>query len=57
MLTASERAMQRSPSAPPEWALPSSPPEWASFNLGLLAALAACVGFWALVGLTLSWLI
>ena len=57
MLTASEKAKQHSPSAPPDWALASSPPEWASFNLGLLTALAACAAFWALVALTVSWLI
>jgi hypothetical protein len=57
MLKASETATQRSPSGPPEWAVPSSRAEWASFNLGLLAALVACVAFWVLVALTVSRLI
>lgn len=57
MLAANKRAMQRSLSAPPESALLSSQPEWASFNLGLLAALVACVAFWLLVALTGYWLI
>jgi len=52
MHTASETATQRSPSPRPESALPSSRAEWASFNFGLLAALAACIAYWVLVALT-----
>jgi len=57
MHMASETATQRSPSARPEWVVPSSRAEWAGFNVGLLAALAACVAFWVLVALTVYWLI
>jgi hypothetical protein len=32
-------------------------PESADFNYQLLAALAACAGFWVVVALTVSWLI
>ena len=36
---------------------PSGRPEWTIFNLGLPAALAACVAFWVLVTLTVYSLI
>ena len=37
----------------PDWGtfVPASRPKWADFNLGRLAALAACVAFWVLVAL------
>ena len=57
MQTANETATQLSPSGRPEWASPSGRAELANFNLGLLAALAACVAFWVLVALTVYWLI
>ncbi len=57
MHTASETAAQRSPSGRPEWASPSGRAEWVMFNVGLLAALAACVAFWVLVALTVYWLL
>jgi hypothetical protein len=53
----SETATPLSPSGRPKWALPSGRAESAIVNLGLLAALAACVAFWLLVTLTVYWLI
>ena len=35
----------------------SGRPHWAIFNVELLAVLAVCVAFWALVALTVYWLI
>jgi hypothetical protein len=52
----SETTTQLSPSGRPKWASPSARAQWAGFNLELLVALAACVAFWLLVGLTVYWL-
>jgi hypothetical protein len=43
----------------PNWAtfVPHARPESADFNFALVAALAACLAFWVLVGLTVYWLI
>lgn len=37
--------------------VPLARPEAADFNSGLLAALAVCVAFWVMAGLTVFWLI
>ena len=43
----------------PDWgtSVPASRPESADLNVGLLAALVACVAFWVLVALTIHLLI
>ena len=53
----SETAAQLSPSGRATRASLSGRAESANFNLGLLAALAACVAFWLLITLTVYWLI
>jgi hypothetical protein len=52
----SETATRLSPSGKATRASPSGRAESAIFNVGLLAALAACVAFWLLVTLTVYWL-
>jgi hypothetical protein len=52
----SETATRLSPSGRATRASPSGCAESAIFNVGLLAALAACVAFWLLVTLTVYWL-
>ncbi len=46
------------PAGRPVWAdrTPEDRPESVVFNFGLLAALVTCVGFWALLALTVYWL-
>jgi hypothetical protein len=47
------------PAGRPVWAdfVPDDRPVSTVFNFGLLAALVACLGYWALLALTVHWLI